>query len=90
MSPSIRIHPASALAGFKNSLAALPGLDGLAYLLVMDEFDPYKYNSFATNAGAQVHRITTEVGRRMQALVRDPAECAHVSIVILPPGREPT
>jgi hypothetical protein len=39
----------------------------------MDEFDPYKYNSFATNAGAQVHRITTEVGRRMQALVRDPA-----------------
>jgi alpha-beta hydrolase superfamily lysophospholipase len=73
VSPSIRIHPASALAGLKNSLAALPGLGGLAYLLVMDEFDPYKYNSFATNAGAQVHRITTEVDRRMQALVRDPA-----------------
>jgi alpha-beta hydrolase superfamily lysophospholipase len=73
VSPSIRIHPAGAFAGFKNSLALLPGLDGLAYLLVMDEFDPYKYNSFATNAGAQVHRITTEVGRRMQALVRDPA-----------------
>ena len=73
VSPSIRIHPAGALAGFKNSLAVLPGLGGLAYLLVMDEFDPYKYNSFATNAGAQVHRITTEVGRRMQALVRDPA-----------------
>ncbi|MFZ0105601.1 MAG: alpha/beta hydrolase [Thiobacillus sp.] len=73
VSPSIRIHPAGALAGFKNSLAALPGLGGLAYLVVMDEFDPYKYNSFATNAGAQVHRITTEVGRRMQALARDPA-----------------
>jgi alpha-beta hydrolase superfamily lysophospholipase len=72
MSPAIRVHPASALAGFKDTLAALPGLDGLAYLLVMDEFDPYKYNSFATNAGAQVHRITTQVGRRMQALVRDP------------------
>lgn len=73
MSPAIRIHPASALAGFKDTLAALPGLDGLAYLQVMDEFDPYKYNSFATNAGAQVHRITTQVDRRMQALVRDPA-----------------
>lgn len=73
MSPAIRIHPASALAGFKDTLAGLPGLDGLAYLQVMDEFDPYKYNSFATNAGAQVHRITTQVDSRMQALVRDPA-----------------
>jgi len=73
ISPAIRVHPASALAGFKNSMAALPGLGGLAYLLVMDEFDPYKYNSFATNAGAQVHHITTQVDRRMQALVRDPA-----------------
>ncbi|MBI1282800.1 MAG: alpha/beta fold hydrolase [Thiobacillus sp.] len=73
MSPAIRIHPASALAGFKDTLAGLPGLDGLAYLQVMDEFDPYKYNSFATNAGAQVHRVTTEVDRRMQALVRDAA-----------------
>ena len=73
MSPAIRVHPASAMAGFKNALAVLPGLGGLAYLSVMDEFDPYKYNSFATNAGAQVHRITTHVDRRMQTLVRDPA-----------------
>ena len=46
------------MAGFKNALAVLPGLGGLAYLSIMDEFDPYKYNSFATNAGAQVHRLT--------------------------------
>ena len=80
MSPAIRVHPTGALAGFKNALAALPGLGGLAYLSVMDEFDPYKYNSFATNAGAQVHRITTHVDRRMQTLVRDP-----VAVDRLPP-----
>jgi hypothetical protein len=39
----------------------------------MDEFDPYKYNSFATNAGAQVHRITRDVDQRMQALAKDSA-----------------
>ena len=39
----------------------------------MDEFDPYKYNSFATNAGAQVHQLTRSVDRRMQALARDKA-----------------
>jgi hypothetical protein len=45
----------------------------MAYLSIMDEFDPYKYNSFATNAGAQVHRITRDVDQRMQALAQDPA-----------------
>ena len=73
LSPAIMVHPTGALAGFKNALAVLPGLGGLAYLSVMDEFDPYKYNSFATNAGAQVHRITTHVDRRVQTLARDPA-----------------
>ena len=32
---------------------------------VMPEFDPYKYNSFATNAGALVHRMTRTVARRV-------------------------
>jgi alpha-beta hydrolase superfamily lysophospholipase len=72
ISPAIRIHPTAALAGFKNSLSVLPGLGGLASLSVMAEFDPFKYNSFATNAGAQVHRITRNVDRRLQILVQDP------------------
>jgi alpha-beta hydrolase superfamily lysophospholipase len=71
ISPAIRVHPTGAFAGFKNAMAVLPGLGGLAYLNIMDEFDPYKYNSFATNAGAQVHRLTRNVERRMQALAQD-------------------
>ena len=73
ISPAIRIHRAAKLAGFKNGLSVIPGLGGLAWLTVMDEFDPYKYNSFATNAGAQVHQVTVDVDRRMQALARDSA-----------------
>ena len=71
ISPAVRIHPAGGLAAFKNALSALPGLGGLAYLQIMDEFDPYKYNSFATNAASQVHRLTSHVGRRIEALSRD-------------------
>lgn len=71
ISPAIRVHASGALAGFKDSMAILPGLDGWAYLALMDEFDPYKYNSFATNAAAQVHRITRDVDRRIQALAND-------------------
>lgn len=73
ISPAIRIHRAAKLAGFKNSLAVVPGLGGKAWLNVMDEFDPYKYNSFATNAGTQVHRLTVDVDRRLLALTRNSA-----------------
>jgi alpha-beta hydrolase superfamily lysophospholipase len=65
ISPAIRIHPSAALARFKNWLSILPGLGSLAWLDVQPEFDPYKYNSFATNAGHVVHRITRSVDRRI-------------------------
>ena len=73
VSPAIQVHPASALARFKNALSVLPGLGDLAYLSVMGEFDPFKYNSFATNAGAQVYAITQDIDRRLRTLAREPA-----------------
>jgi len=72
ISPAIRVHGTARLAGFKGGLSALPGLENLAWLTVMDEFDPYKYNSFATNAGSQVHRVTVDVDRRIRALANNP------------------
>ena len=66
ISPAIGIHPAAALAGPKTALSVLPGLGGLAWLQIVPEFDPYKYNSFATNAGAQVHRLTRSVAQRIR------------------------
>jgi alpha-beta hydrolase superfamily lysophospholipase len=65
ISPSIGLHPAAALAKWKRRLSILPGLAGMAWLSVMPEFDPYKYNSFATNAGEQVHALTSSVARRI-------------------------
>jgi alpha-beta hydrolase superfamily lysophospholipase len=65
ISPAIRVHSAAALARFKHSASSVPGLSGLAWLQVMPEFDPYKYNSFATNAGDVVHRLTRSVDRRI-------------------------
>jgi alpha-beta hydrolase superfamily lysophospholipase len=67
ISPAIGISPAAALAKWKRRMSYLPGLGGLAWLQVEPEFDPYKYNSFATNAGEQVHRLTRSVSRRIAA-----------------------
>jgi alpha-beta hydrolase superfamily lysophospholipase len=68
VSPAIRVHASSALARFKDALSVLPGLGDLAYLAVKAEFDPFNYNSFATNAGAQVSAITRDVIRRVGGL----------------------
>lgn len=67
VSPAIRIHAAAALARFKDALSVVPGLGGLAWLSILPEFDPYKYNSFPTNAGDVVHQLTRAVDRRVAA-----------------------
>jgi alpha-beta hydrolase superfamily lysophospholipase len=67
ISPAIRIHSAASLASFKRGASSVPGLGGLAWLSVMPEFDPYKYNSFATNAADVVHRLTRTVDDRIAA-----------------------
>lgn len=79
LSPAIGVHRAAALAGAKSTLGQVPGLGGLAWLQIVPEFDPYKYNSFATNAGAQVHRLTRVVGRRLAE------RAASTPDTILPP-----
>jgi alpha-beta hydrolase superfamily lysophospholipase len=67
ISPAIRVHPTAGAARFKNALSALPAMGGLAWLQIRPEFDPYKYNSFATNAADIVHRLTRSVDARVGA-----------------------
>jgi len=67
VSPAIRVHAAASLASFKRGASSVPGLSGMAWLSVMPEFDPYKYNSFATNAADVVHQLTRAVDRRIAA-----------------------
>ena len=68
LSPAIRVHAAAGLAGAKNILSALPGLTAGAWLSLLPENDPHKYNSFTSNAAAQVHRLTVAVDRRFRRL----------------------
>ena len=65
ISPAVGLHPAARLAGLLDGLSVVPGLARLAWLSITPEFDPYKYNSFATNAGTQVDRLTRAVARRI-------------------------
>jgi alpha-beta hydrolase superfamily lysophospholipase len=70
VSPAIGVTRFAALAGTKAGVGRLPGFGGSAWLQVTPEFDPYKYNSFPANAGAQVHSLTRRVGNRIASLAR--------------------
>jgi len=81
ISPAIGLSPAAALAKWSRRLSRLPGLGRLAWLDVAPEFDPYKYNSFTTNAAEQVHGLTSSVSRRIAA--RNHPEQALPPILVL-------
>jgi alpha-beta hydrolase superfamily lysophospholipase len=66
ISPAIAISPAAAGASWLRLFSALPGLEQLAWTQILPEFDPFKYNSFAVNAGDQVHRLTRRVAREVE------------------------
>ena len=68
ISPAIGISSAAALASWMKALATLPGLEKFAWTSILPEFDPFKYNSFTTNAGDQVHRLTRTVAGRVEAI----------------------
>ena len=67
ISPAIAVSRAAALAKWMDRLAMFPGLEALAWTQILPEFDPYKYNSFTSNAGYQVHRLTRSVKTRIEA-----------------------
>lgn len=68
LSPSIGVSPMAAFAVWQSRLGAVLGLDKLAWKSILPEYDPYKYVSFAINAGHQVYRLTNEISRDLDRL----------------------
>jgi alpha-beta hydrolase superfamily lysophospholipase len=68
ISPSIGVTPIAALAKWQARLGRLLGLKKLEWNSILPEYDPFKYNSFAVNAGEQVYRITNEIRLRIESL----------------------
>lgn len=68
ISPAIGVSSAAALAIWQSRLAEIPGLEKLAWSAIGPEYDPYKYTSFAINAGDLMHRLTVEIDSNFDAL----------------------
>ncbi|MGH8492891.1 MAG: alpha/beta hydrolase [Moraxellaceae bacterium] len=67
-SPAIGVSPLARLAGTVDMLSGIPGLRKLSWETLMPEYDPYKYNSFPVNAGAQIWKLTQRIDDQLTAL----------------------
>ena len=63
ISPAIGVSSLAPYAVWQGRLGALLGLDKLEWTDIKPEYDPFKYNSFAVNAGDQMYRLTSEISR---------------------------
>ncbi|MHC4450823.1 MAG: alpha/beta hydrolase [Planctomycetota bacterium] len=64
-SPMIGVTPAAAFAIWQERIGRLFGIDALKYTDITPEYDPFKYGSFAVNAGNQTYRLTHEIRERI-------------------------
>lgn len=71
ISPAVTVTPMAALARFNLYLSLLPGLEKLAWLSIQPEYDPFKYNSFAVNAGHQIYNLTRRISNQIKKLSDD-------------------
>ena len=65
LSPMIGVTPFARLSRLISRLSAVPYFNRSAWTSVLPEYNPFKYNSFPTNAGYQSYLLTREIDRRM-------------------------
>lgn len=68
ISPEIGVTALAAFAVWQGRLGHLLGLHKVAWNEILPEYDPFKYGSFAVNAGDVSYRITAEIQRQITEL----------------------
>jgi alpha-beta hydrolase superfamily lysophospholipase len=71
MSPMIGVSPFAPFARVVGLLHRIPFFEKNAWLDVLPEYNPYKYNSFPANAGLQTSRLTKELNAQTARLAAD-------------------
>ncbi|HRD70976.1 MAG TPA: alpha/beta hydrolase [Legionella sp.] len=71
ISPMIGITRFARFAGLAGLPALLPAFAKAAWLSVLPEFNPFKYNSFPINAARQSHRLTISLQQQIVKLAQE-------------------
>ena len=68
LSPMLGVTPFARLSWMMSLLAPIPFFEKSAWLDVVPEYNPFKYNSFPVNAGKQTYELTTEIAEQFARL----------------------
>jgi alpha-beta hydrolase superfamily lysophospholipase len=68
LSPMVGVTAFARFAGIAGLPALLPRFAKTAWLDILPEFNPFKYNSFPVNAARQTHRLTAELQAQLDRL----------------------
>jgi alpha-beta hydrolase superfamily lysophospholipase len=71
LSPMIGVTRFARFAGLAGLPALFPAFAKAAWLDVIPEFNPFKYNSFPVNAARQSHLLTQALQQRIERAARD-------------------
>jgi alpha-beta hydrolase superfamily lysophospholipase len=71
LSPMVGITSFARFAGLAGLPAMLPAFAKAAWIVVLPEFNPFKYNSFPINGARQSHRVTQAIQSRLAQYARD-------------------
>jgi len=71
ISPMIGITSLARFAGLAGWPAILPAFAKAAWIVVLPEFNPFKYNSFPINGATQSHRLTRAIQERVALYAGD-------------------
>ncbi len=67
-SPSIAVTPLARFSNWDLTMARIPFFRKMAWLSVMPEFDPYKYNSFPKNGGYLAYELAKKIASKLDRL----------------------
>jgi alpha-beta hydrolase superfamily lysophospholipase len=68
ISPMIGVSTFARFAGLAALPALLPNFAKAAWLTILPEFNPFKYNSFPVNAAHQAHRLTVAIQHELDRI----------------------
>ena len=71
ISPMVGITRFAQFAGLAGLPAVLPAFSKAAWLGILPEFNPFKFNSFPVNAARQAHRLSTALRQQVLLASRD-------------------
>ena len=80
-SAAIGISRFAAFAHWDVALSTIPYFEKFAWGNISPEYDPFKYNSFAKNAGDIVYTLTISVGKKILGLMKS-GEWRHLPPIL--------